>query len=220
MTPTARAAPLAAGRARVTLTAMDSLRPTHDDAQDEDHVVSLREVSWADYQRLLAMRGEARSPRIAYLDGQAHLLKPCRSHGVLASRIGQLVEAYCLDHGLRFEAVGAWTLKEQPREAGVEPDECFIFGDMAKDRPDLAIEVAWKGALDKLSIYRRLGVREVWVWKRGTLAVHVLRRGRYVVEPKSLALPDLDIELLASCLDRPSAYDAIGDFCAALAARP
>jgi Uma2 family endonuclease len=56
-------------------------------------------------------------------------------------------------------------------------DECYIVGpDQNKEVPDLALEVVWtSGGLDKLEIYRRLGVGEVWIWKDGRITVHALR---------------------------------------------
>jgi hypothetical protein len=36
--------------------------------------------------------------------------------------------------------------------------------------PDVAIEVIWtRGGLDKLDVYRGLGVPEVWTWQEGRL---------------------------------------------------
>ena len=54
-------------------------------------------------------------------------------------------------------------------QRGVEPDECYVFGDAPDpERPDLAIEVVWtRGGIDKREIYRALGVRELWFWRRG-----------------------------------------------------
>ena len=65
-------------------------------------------------------------------------------------------------------------------------------------RPDLAIEVVWtSGGLDKLEIYRKLGVREVWFWIDDKLSVHVLEGRRYVRATRSHLLKGLDLELLA-----------------------
>lgn len=55
-------------------------------------------------------------------------------------------------------AVG-WTLKNAPREAGAEPDECYIIGpEHRRDVLDLVIEVMHFGDLDQLEIYLRLGI--------------------------------------------------------------
>jgi Uma2 family endonuclease len=68
---------------------------------------------------------------------------------------------------------------------GVEPDECYEV-DGPKPAPDLAIEVVWThGGIDKLSIYRAFGVREVWSWIDGRIDVHALRGQAYERIPAS-----------------------------------
>ena len=98
----------------------------------------------------------------------------------------------------------------------------YIVGpDQDKERPDLAIEVIWtSGSIDKLEIYRRLKVGEVWFWKDGVLSVHVLSQGRYQRAERSALLPALDLALLCSFLDRRSATEAMRDFRDALRTRP
>jgi len=41
----------------------------HDDTPAEDKIVVLYDATWADYQRLLELRGDHSAPRIAYLEG-------------------------------------------------------------------------------------------------------------------------------------------------------
>jgi len=80
-------------------------------------------------------------------------------------------------------------------------------------RPDLAIEVEWtSGRIDKLDIYRKLGVRELWYYREGRITPYVLRGERYREVPRSKALPDIDLAELASLLDRPTASRAIRDY--------
>ncbi len=67
-----------------------------------------------------------------------------------------------------------------------------------KARPDLAIEVVWtSGGIEKLEIYRRLGVGEVWMWDEGVIGVYVLRGEQYAALSQSELLPGLDVPLLA-----------------------
>lgn len=70
--------------------------------------------------------------------------------------------------------------------------------------------------MDKLEIYRRLGVAEVWYWRRGELQAHALRDNQYEPVPRSRFLPDLDLDLLVSFIDRPTTSQAIRDFRAAI----
>ncbi|HUH02310.1 MAG TPA: Uma2 family endonuclease [Kofleriaceae bacterium] len=192
---------------------------TRDDRPTEDHIVQIDGATWADYERLLEVRGDRSAPRITYLEGTLEIMSPSRDHARIKSFIGRLVEAYCLHAEIRFSPFGSWTLKERAHERGAEPDECYVFGDQDATRPHLAIEVIWTwGRLDKLGIYGKLGVREVWVWRKGHIQPYALRGESYEPSERSEALPDLDLELLAQFLDRPTAYDAIRDFTAALVA--
>jgi Uma2 family endonuclease len=188
-----------------------------DDQPREDHIVHLSGVTWADYERLLEIRGDKSAPRLTYLEGALEIMSPSRDHETIKSLIGRLVEAYCLERGIRFTPVGSWTLKERNEERGAEPDECYVFGTEPADRPDLAIEVIWtSGRLDKLDVYRKLGVTEVWYWRKGQVQPYALRGERYEAIAASEVLPGLDLALLAEHIDRPTAYDAITDFRAAL----
>lgn len=96
-----------------------------------------------------------------------------------------------------------------------------MFGNVSEpQRPDLAIEVMWtSGGVNKLDIYRKLGVREVWFWRRGRLTAHTLRGENYAEGSGSEVLPGIDLVELASYLDRPTASQAIREYRAALLAR-
>lgn len=183
-------------------TAATNLRE-HDDTPQEDHFVLLRGVSWTDYERLLGIRGESSVPRLTYLEGTLEIMSPSRSHEAIKSVIGRLVEVWCMEHGVDFSPYGSWTLKNEEKERGAEPDECYVFGPEAEpERPDLAIEVVWtSGRIDKLDVYRQLGVREVWYWRKGQITPYVLRGGRYRAMQASEALPSLDLDQLAGFVD-------------------
>jgi Uma2 family endonuclease len=186
-----------------------------------DELEVRREVTWADFEQLLADKGERSVPRITYLDGVLELVTPSRGHEKQASWIGRLVDVYAIERGIELSAFGHWTLKDQLRRAGAEADECYILGEDPEEkltRPHLAIEVQWsRKGIDKLEVYRRLGVGEVWFWEAGSIAVYVLRDDGYARAPRSACLPGLDLDLLCSCLDRPTMTAAMRDFRAALA---
>lgn len=193
-----------------------------DDRPVEDHIVFLHDLSWGDYERLLEMRGDCSAPRISYLEGEVEIMSPSQTHEGIKSTLGRLVEAYCLERGIPFGTYGSWTLKSPDRTRGAEPDECWIFGDVPGDRPHLAIEVLWtSGRIDKLEIYRKLGVAEVWYWRLGRIEPYCLRGERYVPVTASEVLPGLDLELLAGFLDRPTTSEAIRGYRQAIqATRP
>lgn len=190
----------------------------HEEHADVDHIVVLRSATWADFQRALELRGDHSAPRLTFSQGVLQLMSPSKTHESIKSIIGQLVEVYCQIKQLDFGTYGGWTLERKELACGVEPDECYVIG-MRPDAelPDLAIEVIWtSGSIDKLDVYRSLGVQEVWVWRRGRLIAHVLRGDRYVESTISAVLPGLDLDHLASFIDRPMASQSIRDYRAAL----
>ncbi len=147
-------------------------------------------------------------------------MSPSRDHEAIKFLIARLLEVWCIDRGIDLMGYGSWTLKDEPNEAGAEPDECYVFDDRARERPQLAIEVQWTdGRLDKLEVYRRLQVEEIWYWRKGAIEVFLLVDGRYQQQTRSKFVPDLDLSLLASLLDRRSLTQAVRDFRAALASR-
>lgn len=189
-----------------------------DDLPREDHFVHLRGATWEDYERVLAIRGDRSAPRIAYLDGTLEIMSPSRTHESIKSDIGCLVEVWCLERGFEFSTHGSWTLQIKRLKLGVEPDECYVIGrGRDAERPDLAIEVIWTaGGLDKLEAYAKLGVREVWHWRRGRISVHVLRGEKYRRASASKVLPGIDLDQLAGFLDRESTSAAVREYRAAL----
>lgn len=189
----------------------------HDPTTDSDHIVVLHDVSWEDYERILEIRGEHSAPRISYLEGEVEIMSPSWDHETISSLIGHLLEAWCVDRGIQIMPAGSWTVKDQQTQRGAEADKCYVFGKERPSRPHLAIEVEWThGGLDKLAIYKKLGVEEVWFWRKGRIEVYVLTDGEFPQTQRSQRLPELDLELLASVLDRDSLTDAVLDFRKAL----
>lgn len=182
----------------------------------DQRIVTYR-VPWVNFEAQLAMRGDNPVPRMAFLDGALELMSPSRDHERIKSYIGCLIEAYALERDIDLSPYGSWTLKQEPKQAGLEPDECYLVGDQDRDTPDLAIEVVWtSGGIDKLEIYRRLRVSEVWRWKDSRIEVRVLQGQRYETSEQSSLFPDLDVDQLNSFLEHPTALQAVKAFRAAL----
>lgn len=180
-------------------------------ALDIDQRVVMRNMPWSHYEVLLALRGEAAVPRIAYLRGVVELMSPSHGHEGTKVVLRRLVAAYAEEIGVDLWGYGSWTLKEARQERGAEPDECYILGrPEAKEVPDLAIEVTWtQGGIDKLEIYRGLGVGEVWFWEKGAVSVHVLRGGRYESAARSAVFPELDLDLVGRLATHPNQSEAV-----------
>jgi Uma2 family endonuclease len=195
-------------------------QPEYEPVREADRRLVMYGVAWSGYEAQIALRGDAPVPRIAYLDGAMELRSPSRDHERLKSYLGRLIEAYAIERGIDLSPYGSWTLRKAPKAAGLEPDECYIIGsDQRAERPDLAVEVVWtSGGIDKLDIYLRLGVPEVWVWKNEAIAVYVLQDGNYRETDQSAQLPGIDLRLLTSFIEYPTAMQAVRAFRKALGA--
>jgi Uma2 family endonuclease len=174
------------------------------DRVDRDQVVVLPNVTWEQYVALADAR-QSSQPRMAYLDGVLEIMTTGRPHEGTKTLLARLLEAYAEETAIRFDGFGNATARKKSKQAGLEPDECyFVSREEREDSfPDLAIEVVYySGRIDKLEIYRRLGVKEVWRWKDDEIAIHRLVRPRsgepaYRKEATSRLLPGVDLDELA-----------------------
>ncbi len=195
-----------------------------DPAAIGDQRVVLQDVSWADYETLLAIRGDDHpGVRFYYLEGDLELMSPSRTHEWIKTTLARMLEAYADDLGIELNGYGSLTMRKAVKKRGAEPDECYVLGiSRRKDaKPDLAIEVIWThGGLDKLYIYSGLVIRELWICrpeqKKFVIEVLALRRGRYVTVAASRLLPALDLKLMARFLDAESQTQAVRSFRAAV----
>jgi Uma2 family endonuclease len=165
-----------------------ALRPSN-----RDQVVVLRDIPWAQYDALCEARKDSAGPRLSYLDGTLEIMSPARKHEYEKTLIARLVEAFAEESELSLNGFGSETFRKKAKDAGVEPDECYCVGP-AKRYPDLAIEVVnTSGGVDKLEIYRRLEVSEVWFWQKGQFWVYHLTGRKYAPRERSALLPGLDL---------------------------
>ena len=172
--------------------------------QEPDELVVKHGVSWEEFEAFLERRGE-KLPRVTYLEGTLELMSPSRNHENLRRYFAAVVDEYLDAIGIVYDGAGAWLLKESRVEAGLEPDECYILHDPSKTKPDLAIEVVWtSGGIDKLEIYKRLGVGEVWYWIKEKIHIYVLGPNGFEERDKSVCLPEFDFALLLEMLELPT----------------
>ena len=166
-----------------------------------DNVITFFPVRWEDY---VAMdRIDSPGVRRAYLDGVLELVSPGEYHELVKTLLARFLEAYAVHRGTELNGHGSETLRKERSKAGVEPDECYFLGPTPKEFPDLAIEVvSTHESIDKLEIYRRLRVREVWLWQDEKLALYRLSEKGYTRIRRSRVLPDVDIEDLVRRIRR------------------
>lgn len=188
---------------------MDSMvqRSTTEHVQASDQRVAMYGLTWADFESFLALRGD-RGPRVAYLRGTLELMSPSRDHETVKMKLAAIVQAYLEHLDIPYVPVGAWLLKRTADQVGVEPDDSYVLDDPKKDRPDLAIEIIWtSGGVDKLAIYARIGVPEIWFWESGALTFFVLDNGQYTQCEQSVCVPGFDKQLAYELLEVTFAGD-------------
>jgi Uma2 family endonuclease len=186
-------------------------------AAPADQRVTLHGVSWRSYELLLEERQASKGVRLAYLEGELELMSPSREHEVRAEMIGLLLMAWAEVSGVSLQATGSWTVRQRREQRGIEADKSYVVGAHKAAVPDLAIQVVWtRGGLDKLDIYRGLGVKEVWFWEDRAFAVHVLGPGGYACCRESALLYGIDLGLLARFVEAPDQIAALKSFRAAL----
>ena len=182
------------------------------DATAEQRVL-LQGVAWQQYEALIDVLGDDfPTLRLSYLEGDLEIMTNSPEHEDLKKMIGMLVEAYLQETRKRFHAGSSTTFRQAAKQRGLEPDECYCIG-AKKEFPDLAIEiVVTSGLVDKLDIYKGLGVTEVWVWQSGQFLIYHLHSTDYELMENSELLPELDMRLLASCVKPEEQFDAVMAF--------
>ena len=175
--------------------------------------VMLEGIRWQQYEGLLATLGDDfPNLRLSYLEGTLEIMTTSPEHEELKKMIAMLMEAYFQETRTRFHGIGSATFRKAARQRGLEPDECYCLEEK-KEFPDIAIEVILSsGTVDKLEIYRGLGVSEVLFWENNQFAIYHLRSQQYELTPKSELLPNLDVDLLSRYIRPLEQFDAVMEF--------
>lgn len=169
-------------------------------------------VSWEQYDAFLSQLGDSPWYRVTYIDGLLEIMAPSRRHETYKTIIGSLLEDYFKETRTRYFPLGSTTLRQEKNLGGTESDESYCIG-TEKEFPDLAIEVVvTSGGIDKLEVYKRLGVREVWFFKNNQFEVYHLRGEAYEHIEKSELLPDLDLGMLGKYATASDPLEAALEF--------
>ena len=169
----------------------------------------LSDVSWDEYQRLVAEIVEWNGVRVTYDQGRLEIMSPSSEHERAKEMIALLVHVLADETGITLESLGSTTYQQEWLQRGLEPDCCFyvqnaarIIGvaDIRREKdppPDLAVEVDVSHASAiKLKIYAGMGVPEIWLYDRKALRMHQLVDDQYVSTNASLTFPILTSDIL------------------------
>ncbi len=169
----------------------------------------LREVSWGEFEAILAELGQHRNTRIAYTNGLLEIMAPLPEHEYFKQSISIAIEDIAEVLEQDYESYGSTTWRRQAEQAGLEADNCFYFQNEAQIRgrlefdltqdppPDLALEIdLTRKSLARFPIYARLGVPEIWCYDSGTLTIYQLQQNQYAEASQSQVFPSLKVQEL------------------------
>jgi len=185
--------------------------PVREPSPGDEQRIVLYDVPWATY---VMLRDSLDRPgiRMTYLEGVLEIMSPSREHELDKTLIARFLELFCLERDIPLFGYGSTTFRKEEAERGLEPDECYSR-EVDKLIPDLAIEVVkTHGTLDKLDVYRGLGIREVWIFEAGAFRILTLRGDHYEEIARSEVLPEVDLPRLASFAQRPDQHAALKAF--------
>jgi Uma2 family endonuclease len=172
-----------------------------------------RDVSWDDYETLLAEIGDDSNARISYDNGKLEIMSPSRKHELYKGLISRLVDVLTEELDLEYVSFGAMTWRRKKKAKGTEADECFYIQNFArvadKDEinletdppPDLVIEVdIYHDSASKFSIYAALGVPEIWQHDGNEIRFYCLVENEYQEISHSLCFPFLSAPIMTQFL--------------------
>jgi Uma2 family endonuclease len=153
--------------------------------------LTLNNVSWETYEKLLDAFGEHRAVRLHYDEGMLEFMVPLEAHENPNEVMGAFITTLVIESGLNMKSMASTTLKRSVLQKGAEPDKCYYIQNEALVRgktvdleqdppPDLVVEIDITHAdIDKNQLYAKLGVPEFWRYNGRVLTIYQLRQGEY-----------------------------------------
>jgi Uma2 family endonuclease len=177
-----------------------------------DEPILIDGMSWREFkavEQLLDRPGI----RLSFLDGVLEIRRmPGEKHETIKERIGSLLDLYLLQMGIDYQPTGSMTLESPSGLVKREADKSYKLG-ANRELPDLVVEVVvTSGGINKLEAYKRLQIPEVWFWENGVFRLYSLGADGYAEVDRSFVLPELDIVLLARCINIENHLQAMREF--------
>jgi Uma2 family endonuclease len=190
-------------------------RPSELPVPPPEQRMAIYGVSWKDY---VILREALDTPglRMTYCEGVLEFMSPSRNHELWKKTAARLLETYAFILRMPLVGYGSTTFRNEAKERGVEPDECWRVGSLMKDgeMPDIVLEVICVSPiLDKLHVYDGLEVPEVWLWKDGVFELYRRQgQGGYALIDRSTFFPQLDFALVSRFVTREDQDVALQEF--------
>lgn len=181
-------------------------------------LIFLPHISWQTYLAMLNDMGPHRSSRVAYDNGVMTIKMPSELHEFINRLLAYIVRTLAVELDLACIDVGSMTLQRDDLKKGAEPDTSFYIQNAATHNknlevtasripknlpPDLLVEIdITSPSTKRMSIYRALGISEVWQYtKRNHVVIYHLKRNEYAKASVSMAFPQLTVTQLNQFLN-------------------
>ena len=182
----------------------------------EEQRLIINGVTWEQYSTLVNIyTDEYPSLHMTYLNGVLEIMTTSNEHERLKKIFARLLEMYFVERQIDLNGYGQTTFRQELAQRGLEPDECYCFGEL-KEVPDIAIEIVISsGGIDKLEVYQGLEIPEVWFWyaKKQQWKIYRLRKDfnelKYELISRSEFLPELDFDLLSQFANETNQTKAV-----------
>ena len=195
-------------------------------AQTEDYVdaiehlpegalLTLGNVEWDEYERLVEYLNERPGFRVTYDQGRLEIMSPSAEHEEFKEVILAIARVLSEELDILLETRGSTTYRRKSKSKGAEPDTSFYvqhaasqIGNRTLDLnvdppPDVVVEIDVTGeSRNKFPIYAAFGVPEIWLYKRQQVRFYELSGDAYVEVPRSLAFPILTSSALTLFVER------------------
>lgn len=171
-------------------------------ALPDNSTLLLHEVSWAEYEALLALIIDQPRFRLNYDQGTLEIMTTSPRHERLKSLFAYLLGVLTEEFDQNLVGLGSTTCKRAEAARGLEPDDCYYIqqaGRMAGQDtidldvappPDLVVEVDTSHpSLNKFPLYASLGVPEAWRHNGKSMQFFRLHAMHYVGTPRQRDVP-------------------------------
>lgn len=153
--------------------------------------LTLNDVSWETYEKILDAFGEHRAVRFHYDQGVLELMVPLEAHESPSDLTGILITTLVVESGMNLKCLASTTLRREKLDRGAEPDKCYYIQNepLVRGRtinletdppPDLVVEIDITHTdIDKNGLYAAMGVPEFWRFDGSVLQIYQLERDQY-----------------------------------------
>jgi Uma2 family endonuclease len=164
--------------------------PARQTEQQAEQRVVFHDLSWENYQQILAALGNKRSSRLTYDRGTLEITRPLEEHENAVRMIEVFIRILVTELGMKIKTMGSTTLNRPDLQRSAEADDCYYIQNQPKvvgkivdltvdPPPDLIAEIDITHTdIDKLKLYAAMGVPEFWRYNGKVLRIYQLQQNQ------------------------------------------